>query len=404
AGNTPLPGTPQSSRCPPSAYTEATTFEFDNPEDFKILEHVEYTSHIRGGIWGMIRITPGQADQKARIQVNMSVTTTEPYLSSQLEYAKSDSTLRITTPFERRSLGFGSGFGFSANRPCMDIFATVSVAPGVELRNFDISTANLRVRIDAGLDLTITNRTAISGTASDISCEVYDSRETVIDVISGSVSGTYALRDLLSIRTTSGSISVNVDPREVDSHRPAPAVFHASSSSGGIDARFPVSGSIPDRDYRVAVAALSGPVRGAYLHGRSTTLTSASGSIEVDVVPYHADAYPSTLHTESTAGRTELALRRAYSDPATAIGRLHSVHKAASGGVQLSYPQQWTGRIEAHSMSGAIRLRGKDVEIVGRSEVEGMVVGRVVARKGRGHGLLEVETMSGSVDATVGDL
>lgn len=132
------------------------------------------------------------------------------------------------------------------------------------------------------------------------------SRKTRIDLGSGSTSGTYALRDLLSIKTTT-------------------------------------------------INAGTGSVSGTFIHGSSTDLKPTSGSITADITPYEADTSSSTLRTFTKSGMMAMNLRSPYRNRGTVISSLTNSHKSNSGSIKLTYPQAREGRIEGGTNSRSLR-------------------------------------------------
>ena len=93
------------------------------------------------------------------------------------------------------------------------------------LEDLEIGSTHLGVEIHDGVDFSVSNQANINLESGGLYTHTFISSKTRIDLGSGSTSGTYALRDLLSVKTTSGSISVEVEPKEADRKHPAPAVF-----------------------------------------------------------------------------------------------------------------------------------------------------------------------------------
>lgn len=310
-----------------------------------------------------------------------------------------------------------------AGKPCLSLAVTIFVKPTITLANFELSTANLNVVVKDGVfnpehlqGLHISNTSTISAMSGDLTAAHWSSRETRIELSSGTVRGDFALRDLLSVRTQSGSISVSVDPKESDATHPKPAEFTAMSSSGRIVARFPTGGDIPERDYRTLVSSSSGSVSGSYIHGSTSSFSSHSSSVEVDVLPYFAKqhaSYENSLQSDSGSGSTRLELLPPYNEPGTVISGLHSTHKSSSGSVRIQYPQEWQGTIKAQTASGSLRVDGKDVVVDAeyplghlnkRSNPAGYMRRHFLGRKGQiGWSRLDMRTSSGSISATIGD-
>ncbi|KAI9658892.1 MAG: hypothetical protein M1821_001852 [Bathelium mastoideum] len=379
----------------------------DKPEAFRFRESIFRDDFIAGRHSGNIRVVPGPSDQRNNVEVRLSFSTSDNYGVKQIRYAVTDSSLSLETPIFKK---LWSSF---LGEACVDVSVMISIAPGVELENFEINSYNSHLHLMSGIDAAILNTTDITLTRGSLLSDHFDSRRTIINVGSGSVTGVYALRDLLSITTGSGKIEVSVDPKNGSETYPAPAESVFQSRDGAIAVGFPTSnslpfaehkalglwnsGEIPDRDFRTTVSASSGSVKGSFLHGSSTKLRSSSGSIEASVHPLHAGSDMTTIETESDSGHIALHVSEPFFEPNVPMRHLSSSHCTRSGSIKLQYPHAWEGKIHGASRSGKLSLEGKDVEIV---ELED---GKVLARKGYGQSELSFQSRSGSVHVRVGD-
>jgi len=249
--------------------------------------------------------------------------------------------------------------------------------------------------------LFVSNRTKIHlKNGRIVSPQFLSSRETYIEVDSSSISGSYYLYDLLSIKTKSGSVSIDIDPKPVG-RVPAPAVFVLNSRSGSVDVQYPASGTnIPSRDYRTTIISQDGSISGRYLHGTNTVVESRSASIGIEVLPYAADDNPSTLHTKSRSGSSKIEVLSPYLNFRSPIKRLSSTHIAESGQLVLTYPDEWEGKLSGQTTSGSLNLRGSALRVIERGSRGGGHY--IVAEKGDGESTMKFNTRSGSVDALVG--
>lgn len=357
-----------------------------------------------------MRIAAPLEGQTAAIVVGVGIATTAPWYVSQINVKQEVESLYMKAPTLLKKNGR------SRDKPCMGVFVTIFVRPDVRLHNFEIATENLNLLVEPGLfentsqdaesgPVYISNTTDFTVVNGDVSVAYWSSRETRIDVISGSVKGTYDLYDLLSVRTRSGSVNIGVRPQAVDKTAPAPADFTASSNSGSIDVQFPTTafdGKIPERDYRTRVETGSGSISGSYIHGSTSSFRTNSGSIRLKALPYSADTWVSTMKTQTGSGHTQVEVLPSFTQPGIPIRRMRSVHTALSAGVYVTYPQQWEGTIEGETKSGSMSVRGRDV--VPTKSYTGPAGKHIVARKGSGDGRLALSTKSGSMDALIGDL
>lgn len=354
---------------------------------------------------GFVQLTAGSANQKAAIIVGLSVATTSPYAIADINVLQTEDGLALQAP-TLRSSGTGSG------KLCMAVYITIYVKAGVSLTDLEIATQHLNLRLHSSLfnhngALEVSNSATFTTIRGNVNTGYWSSRNTVIDVISGSVSGTFALRDLLVIKTRSGTIDVDVDPKPADRTAPAPADFTAKTTSGSIAVRFPTSGTsddIPEREYRTRTETNSGSISGSYILGLTSTFRTTSGSISADVLPYTAaENGASSLRTETGSGHTRIELLSPFQNKGQPMTRLRSLHKSMSSGLSLVYPQEWEGIINGGTLSGRLNIHGKDVEVLKIGETP--VGKRIRARKGSDIASnLEVLTTSGSIDVTVGDV
>lgn len=428
------PKHPRNWRCVFNYYSELTSFTFAAPSSFSLTETLERSDRGPKEISGNIWILSAPEGQDVPIKVSISYATAEPFESSNVQYDKSHDSLGI---WLRKPVSSPIG--------CVDVAIGIYVRGDVELSNLTISTLNLNVEADKGLfnsqdnptalDLRLINTTSIETHSGHVKLAYWSSGNTHIVTRSGSISGTYALRDLLSLYSLSGSVGVTVEPKESSDSEPTPADFAATTNSGSIGIGFPLDGEIPERDYRTHVKGLSGSISGNFIHGSETSFSSKSGSITISVLPYYAELDGgSSLRTDVRSGRTSVRVLSPYIGKATVVdvdnsnndrsnsgqntdsegspevgttslilNKLQSNHFSISGSLDLVYPQEWEGMIEGETISGRITLKGKDVHpyLFGDWGLPGR---QVVARKGYGESKLGFQSTSGSATVRIGDV
>ncbi|KAG9722856.1 hypothetical protein KCU73_g13865, partial [Aureobasidium melanogenum] len=355
---------------------------------------------------GQVRVMLGEEDQEHPLYVELRIAKSTAAQHSQFKIEYTGESLRVNAP----------AYSPSSYRACMEIDLRIWIKPGAQLEHLEIATEHLDIKVEPGLFPSslgnqsgaryISNNTDFITVVGSLYAAYWESgRETRIDTVSGSISGRFALKDVLSIKTVSGNINVNVEPKPESPIDPRPASFDAVTVSGSIKAIFPTSSTIaeiPPRLYHTKVESRSGSVHGNYIHGINTDITTSSGSIDVNVLPYSSNSTGSWLRTESAVGGIHVDVLPPYEDPQDVMGHLRSVHKTKSGSLHIKYPQQWEGKIEAVTMSGSVKLRGKDVEVLKRWS--GPVGAHVVAKKGEASSAIDLSTSSGSVDARIGEL
>jgi hypothetical protein len=223
----------------------------------------------------------------------------------------------------------------------------------------------------------------------------WDLRKRQINTGTQALDDEFDLLDLLSIGSWSGSVNIGIQPQPVDEANPAPAEVLIKSHSGSISVNFAASDP-PEREYHVSISSHSGSIHGAILHGRRTSISSHSAEIDVQLTPYGAGDYGSTLSTTSSSGRQDIILLSPTKPLGMLIKEMSSVHSTASGNLVLRYPKDWEGTIEGHTKSGKIQVHGGDLEIMPRSSLR--TVGyNLHAKKGNGNSTLKFYTGSGNV-------
>lgn len=247
-------------------------------------------------------------------------------------------------------------------------------------------------------------------------------REIIIDKGSAAVHGRYPLYDLLHIKTTSGSVVINVDPQPADPKKPdEPARLIIETVNGAVSVGFTkytvdtivtfdngdtkkvdnvidvdylktsgatsisqVKGQIPYRPYEVEIRTQSGSIGGQFIFTTSASLKTQSGHIAASLVPVISpdDVVHATLTTETGSGAQVItvgepiviaASDKTYPTGTGEISTSSSSHTSQSGSLQILYPHSWAGHVEAFSQSGWIGLRGDGLEVT--KEAQGHAVG-----------------------------
>jgi DUF4097 and DUF4098 domain-containing protein YvlB len=300
---------------------------------------------------------------------------------------------------------------------CLGVHVSIELRKGLKLNDWELTTGNLAIEVADGLfsheagdeqqsHLQVTGSSSFTAVSGACKIAYWSSRRTVIETISGSISGAFDLLDLLFLKSTSGTITSTVEPKQADEASPAPAELSVNSLSGTIDVRLPVNGSLPKRDYQTRLESVSSDIRGSYIHGSSTSIHTSSGDIHVDLLPYVADPQQNpNLHTATHSGATDIRMLSPHSFPGDSFAAIHSDHKTTSisGTVKIAYPDEWEGLVAADSTSGSISIRGKGVKIIDDTTLmRGFE--HVVARKGDGKGRIGIKTVSGTIGVKVGEV
>ena len=341
------------------------------------------------------------------IRVELALHGSDPKLTSSewLGIVKTDSALTLRTP---RWMPKEDSSASHERSPCIYVSATIWIAPGTILETLGIDAETLSVDFFPGLDYAITKSTEISVYSATLSIKAtnapekltINSRETVIDVTSGSVTGTYPLYDYLSIHTESGSIDVTIEPKTASEDNVKPAVLRLTSNSGSVRARTSTI-SPPDREYRADVYTSSGSIDVTLLHGIRTSLRSINGRITANLYPFGDNNTRTEIESHCHSGSTHVTLHPSLSHPDDPLKRLNAYYGSTSGSMQLQYPDQWEGTVEGTTLSGGINLNWEGLKII-KDGKKGWLKRHIKAVKGDGEGTLVFTDTSGSVTLSGG--
>jgi hypothetical protein len=418
-----------------------TSFDFDLDGD---LELFQTASKGYMGIdavpirtVGEFRVQPSQSHgTKGRVEFDIHVS--HPSLSKYVTIGTEGDAISVNSPNSAR-------VPLSAwhLEHCISILGNIYLPSKTALENLDIETTQLAIQIFRPTEFTV-NRTTLKSITGNVflASEEFNkqksflsasprlptfpsaepsqgqvSREVIVDVVSGSVTGSYPLLDLLSITTKSGDISIDVIPKCESERHPAPAQLRIKSVSGAVSVGLPQEG-IPDRDYQTSVNTISGTISGSFLLDSTTTFDSISGDIDISLLPLHVST-TSNLDTQSRSGNTDVYVLEpvqecsisnvASGDGDTILDAMHmrhlnSKHSGISGSVKLRYPKAWEGKITAETLSGSISVGGDGISVI-RGGKKDIVRREVVAVKGDKWeiaGETNVMASSGNVDVKVG--
>ena len=315
--------------------------------------------------------------------------------SQALGIAKTDSTLLIKTP---KQLSKDLTSGALTDGPCLHVSTIITLASGASLENLGIKSESIPVIFRPGLDYA-ESRVVETKTHFD-SMSSY-SRETVIDVSSASVTGSFPLYDLLSIYTNSGSVDVEIVPKKASRQSVKPAVLRLSSNSGSVRARTSTV-SVPDRDYQTSISTSSGSIEVEVLHGLRTSLRSINGRISAHLHPYGHNDSKTSIEVHATRSSLDVTLHPSISHPTASLKKLYGYYRSVSGSLTLFYPAQWQGTVEGTTLSGGVDLDWKGLKII-RDGKYGHLSRSIEAVHGEGEGKLEFHASSGRVHLSGGE-
>ncbi|MCJ1412642.1 hypothetical protein MMC19_006739 [Ptychographa xylographoides] len=422
---TPKPGSDKPTgqgppQCRRAIHTASASFEFEDPADFTFIELVRV---IRGGygeellpvqISGEIHVRPAPSSQEKSVRVGVYLQYSDHDMSRAVSFDQQQTSLQILSASH-----VSGAYEASSERPCMCTVATIYVKSGIHLDFLYIESETMKVIFHDDLSLD-TQSTSIHIAAGSVSFPTttsatkdYTSRDIIISTFSGSISGTFPLYDLLEIESQSGSITIDVAPKEALKSAIKPAKLKLTSNSGTVQANTPMltakssrsslSSSIPDRDYQSSLSSNSGSVRVVLLHSSTTKISTGSGSIQATLSPYGPLANTSSLSTQTQSGSTNVHVLASLTDRANPMRNFNGDYQYASGSLQIKYPVQWEGELEGTTLSGSIDVKwpGMAITRAGNNRHYGRTTVRGV--KGHGNGHLNFRGGSGSVTLRGGD-
>ncbi|WPH01361.1 Hypothetical protein R9X50_00420300 [Acrodontium crateriforme] len=404
---------PDTMQCRFDEVSETAKFELKDIANFAFIEMLEQTTPFYGGISGNVWIHPAPTEQDQDIVTWVSYATTSPYRVTDITF---------------NSWGGGEGIELEwpvierlsddhRNRACINLQVHVYVKRELSMKDWTISSANLEIHAEEGIfgvdsldaaqssseGLKLNGKSSFNAVKGNVDLAYWSSRKTIVDTISGSVIGKYALRDLLSINTRSGGIDVTVDPREEDPNNPVSyPTFTSKSISGDTSVMFPhISGAgIPVRAYESTIETDSGQILGNYYLGHSTSFSTVSGGLSAHVLPIiTSNSHSTTLRTDLKSGDTLLQILSPYQKSGEPFTTLSSTHRGISGKLQLSYPEEWEGKLDAKSTSGSIEFSGRGLSKHTNLNWPGNR--HVTGSKGNGKNVVTMNTISGTIDFRV---
>ncbi|KAL5113634.1 hypothetical protein ACEQ8H_008499 [Pleosporales sp. CAS-2024a] len=371
-------------------------YDFGTMNELGINEAVHQIDGSYKKVYGWIHVVRAPANQAPGT------------IQARLSYAASLSVDMSSIPFSKSATGiligdstYPDGFdGMHKGSACLGMSLVIYMAAGVEIDTLTISSTHLGMQIHPGVDFSVKKSTRISLTKGTLDSTAFTSRETYLETISGSISGLYSLSDLVSVTTKSGSVNIQVEPKAATANSSPSAMFMVDAHSSSIRTDFKRR-HIPERDYQVYINTTVGSVDGTFIHGSRTEIHSITGFVHADLLPFKSGDYASTIHTRTDSGQTTVTLQTPYQAKNMPLTGLLSTHKTTSGELDLNYPQEWVGHINGTSLSGALHLQGKDVQLLGESDRPQH--NHVEAQKGSGGGKLQFDTVIGECKIKIGN-
>ena len=378
-------------------WSETFTHSFDKVASFSVVDEIVAPFSVNG----IVKIEPAQPDQEADIVATLSFGSSTEFQVSSPNWKLTDSAVHLQLPTFSKTPDFTS----MTHRPRLSIAVILYLKADVSWTSFNIDTTHLAIKSSnqlfspkASTSSPTINTTSFTTHSTPIHLPHWTARRTILKTSSSPITGAFTLLDLLVLTSSSGRIDVSVDSGEADSSSPQPAQLSISSSSGSVQVDSSLA-TVYDREYKTDVSTQSGSIRGTFLLGATARFTSSSGTIDAAVTPYDSQA-SSALYTHSSSGGTRVEVYSAYKNGGKAFKGLRSEHvSAGSGMVDVRYPSEWEGRINAAASSGSISIKGEGVVVDEAGKYGG---GHVKAHKGESDSSIEARSQSGSVSVSIG--
>jgi hypothetical protein len=377
--------------------SETFTHSFDKVESFSLVDEIRSKFPVKG----TVNVEAAPHDQTADIVAAISYGASTKFHVLSPNWKLTDSSLYLQLPTFSKT-----PHRSRHARTYLSVNVTLYLRPDVTLTSFNIDTTHLTIKGSALLfdpassaREPIINTTAFTTSSTPIDLPHWTSRHTILKTSSSPITGAFTLLDLLSLHSSSGHIKIFVDSGEADSSNPQPARLSISTSSGSVQVDTGLT-TVHERDYRTDVSTQSASITGTFLLGGTARFTSSSGSINAELTPYDSQV-SSSLNTRSSSGYTRAEVLSAYRNGGKVFTGLRSEHvSSGSGAVELRYPGEWEGKIDAAAGSGYISVKGDGIVIDEARQYDS----RVRAHKGEGDSSIHVRTGSGSVRIGVGNV
>lgn len=313
ASSSPQPAAPESkqtfpirwpSRCGKEYNVKTEEYDFGTPKELNIQEAVHQLDGSYKRVSGWIHIVPAPAGQApGTIQGKLSYAVSPSVDVNSVRHSQTATGISIGDP------SFPDGFdGIRRGSACLGMSVVLYVAAGATVNTLNVASTHMGMQIHGGADLTVTDSTSISLTTGTLDSAALNSQETYLKTISGSISGMYSLQHLLSVKTKSGSVNINVEPKEAAQGDLAAAVFMIDTLSGSIRADVNRK-HIPERNYQTYINSTVGSVDGTFIHGSRTEINSIAGFVTADILPFKSGDYQSEIFSHTHSGQTSLTLR-----------------------------------------------------------------------------------------------
>ncbi|UNI16156.1 hypothetical protein JDV02_002622 [Purpureocillium takamizusanense] len=282
-----------------------TTIGFGGERKLHIKQTVDKSDGFHNGrqprVYGQLIIRPA-GDDKSEGTIDLEVISNDAELGVEV-HADLDGNDQLVNMITPRALDWWSNSG---DWPCIQMRATVWIPRKSFLRTFAVDTVHLDVSVLDGLVFgasdSVNVKTVVGNVRTSLPKDVNDdvvpytleSRDTIIETVSGNVKGWFPLYDLLKISSASGDITAEVGPKAADKDSPQSAVLEVGSISGEVSIKEPLAAALADgkaskklpaRDYVIKVETASGDISVEAATSSLGTFTSTSGNFDLKLLP-----------------------------------------------------------------------------------------------------------------------
>ena len=282
--------------CPSATLIGSATFTFNGPREFIFVEMshdtLDQSNRVAVALKGQVHIRPMAERLESDIRVDIGLQYSHSAILSNLKFNTQDNgVMEVFPPSHIAHDG-------TTSTACLIVEAIIWVSPRVDYEDFTIATeSDIDIIYHPGMILQA-DTLALETRAGNISLpktnatQGLQSRDITVETKSGRIEGTYPLYDSLTVKSNSGSIQIDIDPKPADKSKPKSARLDISDSSGIVQISYlngmgsQALSSIPERDYRSSITTNSGRIEVEdMLHGSLTAIKTGSGSIQADIVP-----------------------------------------------------------------------------------------------------------------------
>jgi len=128
------------------------------------------------------------------------------------------------------------------------------------------------------------------------------------------------------------------------------------------------------------------------------SISTIAGSIDISVIPDLKYPYRNgSLRTEAIAGSTTLFLL----SPLRHRDHIDATHTAKAGSINLFYPLEWEGVVDARATAGSIMMKGEGLRIIDDRGTMPRFVRGVKGEEWPGKGDVKIFGEAGSLSFTL---